>query len=130
MHGSTDGIAGARAVAMLIVIGICIGGSIGMAIGKGKGHGGLGFVLGALLGLIGWIIVACLKPAAQHQQLQQQFALQGQPYVQGQPYPQHGYGAMPQPSYGPTCRTCGGGGRWIQESGGWGCDRCKHMLAA
>jgi hypothetical protein len=36
---------------------------VGWMVGKTKGRGLLGFVLGALLGLIGIIIVAVMKPA-------------------------------------------------------------------
>jgi hypothetical protein len=46
-----------------LLIGMLVAGLIGMAIGKGKGHGGVGFVLGALLGVIGWIIVGVMKPS-------------------------------------------------------------------
>lgn len=48
---------------MAIVIGMIIGGLIGWLIGKGKGQGTMGIVLGGLLGIIGWIIVAVMKPA-------------------------------------------------------------------
>ena len=46
---------------MAIVIGIVIGALVGWLIGKNKGLGGLGLVLGGLLGVIGWIIVAVMK---------------------------------------------------------------------
>lgn len=36
-------------------------------IGTGKGKGGEGFVLGALLGIIGWIIVAIIKGTPEHE---------------------------------------------------------------
>jgi len=45
-------------------------------------------------------------------------------------------GAMPGPAVsstpanGPLCRQCGTPGRWIAESNGWGCDRCRVMLPA
>jgi hypothetical protein len=35
-----------------------VSGMIGLLIGMSKGRPGLGFVLGALLGCIGWIIIA------------------------------------------------------------------------
>lgn len=44
-----------------IVIAMVVGGLVGWLIGKNKGIGGLGFVLGALLGLIGWIVVGVMK---------------------------------------------------------------------
>jgi len=46
---------------MAIIIGIVIGALIGWLIGKNKGLGGMGLVLGGLLGVIGWIIVAVMK---------------------------------------------------------------------
>jgi hypothetical protein len=47
---------------MLLVI-ICLScAALGYGIGKNKGRGTEGAVLGLLLGLIGVIIVACLKP--------------------------------------------------------------------
>lgn len=39
---------------------IVICGVIGFLIGKGKGRGGLGLILGALLGLIGLLIIALI----------------------------------------------------------------------
>jgi len=39
---------------------LVVGGGIGAAIGSAKDNGGSGFVLGALLGPIGWIIAALL----------------------------------------------------------------------
>jgi hypothetical protein len=46
---------------MAIIIGLVIGALVGWLIGKNKGLGGLGLVLGGLLGVIGWIIVAVMK---------------------------------------------------------------------
>ncbi len=46
-----------------IFIGMIIAALIGYLIGKGKGQGAMGAVLGGLLGVIGWIIVAVMKPA-------------------------------------------------------------------
>lgn len=43
-----------------------IGGGIGAAIGSSKGRGGTGFVLGVLLGFIGWIIVAVMEPTVEN----------------------------------------------------------------
>jgi hypothetical protein len=48
-----------------------LGGGIGLAIGHPKGHGGIGFVLGLLLGVIGWIIVAVMKPSEEMRRVQQ-----------------------------------------------------------
>lgn len=77
-----------------------IGGAIGAAIGKAKGRVGLGLILGMFLGLIGWIIIAVIPSAKPA-------------VVPGQPF----------------CSTCGGPGRWIPQSNGWGCDRCRTMIA-
>ena len=46
---------------MAIIIGLVIGALVGWLIGKNKGLGGLGLILGGLLGVIGWIIVAVMK---------------------------------------------------------------------
>jgi len=46
---------------LYIIISSLVSGLVGGLIGKNKGMGGLGFVLGAFLGFIGWIIVALLK---------------------------------------------------------------------
>src|SRR5262245_24124597 len=45
----------------ILLIGLPIAALVGYLIGKGKGRGGEGAVLGALLGPIGWLIVACAK---------------------------------------------------------------------
>jgi hypothetical protein len=47
----------------VLYVALWIGGAggIGALIGSGRGRGGLGFVLGVLLGLIGWIIVAVVS---------------------------------------------------------------------
>ena len=42
---------------------IAIGGAVGAALGASKDRTGAGFALGALLGIIGWIIVATLEPS-------------------------------------------------------------------
>ena len=88
-----------------IIIGMLLGGGIGAAIGKAKGRVGLGLILGMFLGLIGWIIVAVIPSAKQQ--------------------PQMAYGAVPG---APMCPNCRGPGRWIPESNGWGCDRCRQMI--
>jgi hypothetical protein len=46
---------------MEILIVLSIGALVGWMIGKPKGRAGQGAVLGALLGPIGWLIVACGK---------------------------------------------------------------------
>ena len=51
-------------ILFLWIFSAVIGGFVGLAIGdlNGKNNGGNGFLLGALLGPIGWIIVAVLPP--------------------------------------------------------------------
>lgn len=49
---------------MIYVVAMAIGALVGWVIGKDKGHGATGAVLGGLLGIIGWIIVAVMKPVA------------------------------------------------------------------
>jgi hypothetical protein len=51
---------------MAIVIGLVIGALVGWLIGRNKGLGGLGLILGGLLGIIGWIIVAVMKGTPQN----------------------------------------------------------------
>lgn len=46
-----------------VVIWIIVGGGVGIAIGLSKGRATFGIFLGALLGVIGWIIVAVLEPS-------------------------------------------------------------------
>lgn len=43
-----------------ILISIIIGGGVGAAIGNSRGRMPLGLILGALLGCIGWIIIAVI----------------------------------------------------------------------
>lgn len=43
-----------------LFIGMLVSGGIGAAIGSSKNRTGLGFVLGLLLGCLGWIIVLLL----------------------------------------------------------------------
>lgn len=45
---------------ILYLLILCILGFIGHSIGSSKGRGTSGFWLGFFLGIIGWIIVACL----------------------------------------------------------------------
>ena len=51
---------------MVYLLVALIFGGIGAAIGSGKGRTGLGFVLGALLAIIGVIIIALMDPAPGH----------------------------------------------------------------
>jgi hypothetical protein len=51
---------------MAIIFGLVIGALVGWLIGKNKGLGGLGLVLGGVLGVIGWIIVAVMKGTPQN----------------------------------------------------------------
>ena len=50
-------------VLLILIIGCSITGFIGYLIAKGKGRGTAGFWWGFLLGIIGWIIAACLEPS-------------------------------------------------------------------
>ena len=43
---------------IVVLLWIAIGGLVGAAIGQKKGRAGGGFVLGAVLGFLGWILVA------------------------------------------------------------------------
>lgn len=49
------------------IVGLMISGGIGYLIGKGKGRGTAGFWWGFFLGIIGWIVAACLAPAPDHE---------------------------------------------------------------
>ena len=134
-----------------IVIAMVVAGFIGFAIGKNKGHGLAGFFLGAFLGLIGWIIVGVMKPAAPQAGAApfcstcgqaavwaqtywscarcQKAVPVGGPGAQAQGYPQPPQQGYPQPQ-APSCQTCGKPGRWMTESNGWGCDGCRQMIMA
>jgi hypothetical protein len=50
-------------VVVVLLLWCGVGGVIGYAIGNSKGRGALGFWLGFLLGVIGWIIVALSTPS-------------------------------------------------------------------
>ena len=52
-----------------VVIWIIVSGGVGIAIGSSKGRATFGFFLGALLGFIGWIIVAVLEPSEKQRHL-------------------------------------------------------------
>ena len=57
---------------------VAIGGGVGALIGSSKGKGGTGFVLGLLLGFIGWIIIAVLPRSADKEaEFQRQVAFAG-----------------------------------------------------
>jgi hypothetical protein len=53
-------------VIVLLILWVAIGGGVGALIGSSKGRRGLGFVLGLLLGIIGWIIMAFVSPTPEH----------------------------------------------------------------
>ena len=61
--GLSDG-----AILMLLLGGAVVSGLIGAAIGGSKGKGGEGFLLGFLLGPIGWIISAVSEPSEEIRQ--------------------------------------------------------------
>ena len=42
------------------IVGLIIGGLVGLLIGRSKDRGLLGLILGALLGCIGWVIIAII----------------------------------------------------------------------
>jgi hypothetical protein len=48
-----------------LVVGVAVGGGVGYFIGQSKGNATAGFWLGAVLGFIGWIIVAVMEPSAE-----------------------------------------------------------------
>jgi ribosomal protein L37AE/L43A len=50
------------------------------------------------------------------------------PQMHGQPQMPNMAPPQQQQMAGPTCATCRGPGRWIPESNGWGCDRCRQMI--
>jgi hypothetical protein len=52
-------------VAVILLLWVGIWGGIGFAIGNTKGRGGEGFVLGIVLGFVGWIIEALMRPSAE-----------------------------------------------------------------
>jgi len=55
----------AGAIFLVFILWCVIGGGVGGAIGSAKGRGAEGFVLGLLLGFIGWIIAAVMQPTPQ-----------------------------------------------------------------
>ena len=70
------------ALAVFVVLWFFLGGGVGYAIGNSKGQGTAGFLLGLLLGFIGWIIVAVMEPsdevrAARNAELASAFAVGG-----------------------------------------------------
>jgi hypothetical protein len=54
----------AGVLVVIVAVAFGFGGLIGWLIGRTKGRGGLGLVLGAILGVIGWLIVALLPRTA------------------------------------------------------------------
>jgi len=85
-----------------------------------------------------WVCDRCQRPIMPGMP-GQQMGHPGQPPMghHGQP-PMGMQPGMPQPGMappqqqmapqGPACTTCGSPGRWIPESNGWGCDRCRAMI--
>jgi uncharacterized membrane protein YeaQ/YmgE (transglycosylase-associated protein family) len=59
------------ALVIWVLTWIVLGGFVGYAIGKPKGRSGEGFAFGAVLGVIGWVIVAVLEPTEEVRQRRQ-----------------------------------------------------------
>jgi len=57
----SEGVGICLVVILVVAAAVAFKGGIGYLIGRSKGRPGLGFVLGALLGIIGWIIIACMS---------------------------------------------------------------------
>jgi hypothetical protein len=51
-------------IVLAVLVGMAVSGGIGALIGRGKGRATAGFLLGAFLGWVGWIVVALLRPTA------------------------------------------------------------------
>ncbi len=51
---------------LILLLWVVVGGGVGALIGSQKGRGGLGFILGLVLGVIGWVIILLLAPASGH----------------------------------------------------------------
>ena len=47
-------------LAVVLLSSLVVGGGIGLLIGKAKGRPGLGFLLGFVLGTVGWIVIALI----------------------------------------------------------------------
>ncbi len=58
--GDEDAVACVVVVFVIAAV-VAFKGGIGYLIGRNKGLGGIGFALGLFLGIIGWIIVACMS---------------------------------------------------------------------
>ena len=54
------GILAADSLLPRFVIGVVVGGAVGALIGNTKDRMGLGLILGALLGCLGWLIIALI----------------------------------------------------------------------
>jgi hypothetical protein len=55
------------ALVLILLLWVVIGGGVGALIGSQRGRGGTGFLLGLVLGVIGWVIILLIAPAAGHQ---------------------------------------------------------------
>lgn len=89
-------------VLAVVVVSCGIGGGVGFLIGKGKGRGAMGFWLGALLGFIGWIIVAVMEPTPEDVARRYQAgAVAYGAHMYPPPYGTYGYGAQPAPPGAP-----------------------------
>jgi RNA polymerase subunit RPABC4/transcription elongation factor Spt4 len=60
MRDTSEGVGICLIMLLVICAVVAFKGGIGYLIGRSKGRPGLGFLLGLLLGIIGWIIIACL----------------------------------------------------------------------
>lgn len=52
-------------MAAFLIFWCVIGAVVGLMIGSSKGRAGEGFVLGLLLGVIGWVIIAVMEPSTE-----------------------------------------------------------------